>query len=1351
MRSNTIQNFTQIKYAFFIAILLQASLPQVYAQNYVWAHAIGGAFGGGGKKIASDANGNVYVIGDFTDTHDFDPGAGVANLTSAGNTDIFIAKYDANGNYLWAQGFGAGLGDSGENIYVDASGNVYVTGSFQGTIDFDPGGGVTNLTSAGSGDTFFAKYDTNGNYIWAKSIAGSSNNLGSAISVDGNGNVYVVGGFEGTADFDPDAGVANLTSAGGSDIFFAKYNANGTYQWAHGIGGTSGDRAERVAIDDNGNTYIAGIFQGTVDFDPEAGTANLTNAGTSIFFAKYDTNGNYVWAKNIEAITAINIALDKNGNIYITGSFIAMADFDPGPGTANLIGTGFMDIYLAKYNNNGEYQWAHSFGTTGSNQGNDIAIDANDNIYITGYFNGTMDFDSGAGVANLTSTAGNDIFLVKYASDGTYQWAHSLEGTSSEQGRGIAVDGNGNVYITSFFNGTVDFDPGAGVANLTTGSYKGFIAKYTCAPTTQASSLVFGTPTPTTIPLTSFTPAPDGATGYVVKINDSNSFTTPADAASLPVADLNWNNGGEQVIYAGSSASPNLTVTGLTIGATYYFKVFAYNACDGTNRFETTGVVASQTTVLLTPVITGITTTEDEVTITWQDNNSLEKGYAIQRAPDAGGTPGAFQLVGTTPANQTSFTDVDLTSNTRYFYRVQAFSTISSGNSAFTAPMQAQTQVNLPVAPSHLNTLALSSTEVLVEWKDNASNESGYEIFRSPDGNVATFTLLTTTASNVESFIDQGLSSKTTYYYKVRATSVDGPSPFTEAVFVATLSNVPASPSDLLVSPVSASEMQLNWSDNSTNETAFIIKRTTDRFAGFTTLDTVTVNITTYLDSGLTDNTTYFYYVQAYNGAGLADKNSNIASGKTADVPLVPSNIQVTNSGVGSITISWDVNNAPSVIREADGFKIEAATILGVKPTTGGRYTHFANGRKVYRTNEDNDLIFFQVGTAKASERAFQMKNIIANLTYVFRVRAYNDKGNSPYTAESIIISTPDASIPVPSAPENLVAESISQTEIDLSWEDKSTDELFFRIERRKEGVATWTEVGLVIKGTTSFSSTGLEPDQKYYFRVRAGNQGGESAYTNVASTKSECNLIVLVTNVSGSNTICEGKTTLLKVNTNVTEATYQWKRNGINIPGANLPLYNASQLGKYECLVISGKCRSASANSAVVIVTSAFDVAISVSDSARNTLTANFKGAETYQWYRNYQPIIGATESSYQANTDGSYFVIATSQGCSVTSNLISWIPVVMGVSQSNLSKSIQLTPNPAQRQSWLEMQNDIMGPYKILVTDLQGRVQMSLKGVKHQKMLRKLLPVANLPQGMYLITVFLKNQQGIIKLLKE
>jgi fibronectin type 3 domain-containing protein len=723
---------------------------------------------------------------------------------------------------------------------------------------------------------------------------------------------------------------------------------------------------------------------------------------------------------------------------------------------------------------------------------------------------------------------------------------------------------------------------------------------------------------------------------------------------------------------------------------------------------------------LNTPIVTSTTTSEDEATINWQDNNTAETGYAIHRAPDAGGTPGTFQLVGTTPANQTSFTDVSLTSNTRYFYRIQALSATPTGNSAFTADISVQTQVVLPVAPSHLNALALSSTEVLVEWKDNASNESGYEIFRSPDGNVATFTLLTTTASNAESFVDLGLSSKTTYYYKVRATSVDGPSPFTEAVLVTTPSNAPVSPSDLVVSPVSASEMQLTWADNSTNETAFIIKRTTDRFAGFSTVDTVTVNTTTYLDSDLTDNTTYFYYVQAYNSAGLADKNSNIASGQTADVPLVPSNIQVTNNGAGSITISWDVNNAPSVIREADGFKIEAATILGVKPTTGGRYTHFANGRKVYRTHEDNDLVFFQVGTANG--RSFQMNNIIANLTYVFRVRAYNDKGNSPYTAESIISSTPDPSIPVPSAPENLVAESVSQTEIDLRWEDKSTNELFFRIERRKEGVDIWTEVGLVIKGTTSFSSTGLEPDQKYYFRVRAGNQGGESAYTNVASTKSECNLIVLVTNVSGSNMVCAGKTTLLKVNTNVTEATYQWKRNGINIPDANLPLYNASQLGKYECLVISGKCRSASANSIVVIVTSAFDVTISVSDSASNTLTANFKGAETYQWYRDYQPIAGATESSYQANTDGSYFVIATSQGCSVTSNLINWVWVVTSVGQTKFSKSIKLTPNPAQRHSWLEIQNDIMGPYKILVTDLQGRVQVSLKGVKHQKTLRKL-----------------------------
>ncbi|MBW8049614.1 MAG: T9SS type A sorting domain-containing protein [Cytophagales bacterium] len=206
-----------------IALLISNS----FAQSYQWAKSIGSTTTDHGNSIATDASGNAYITGYFQDTADFDPGAGVQNLTSVGARDIFFAKYDTNGNYLWAKSIGSTSPDYGYSIATDASGNAYITGSFEDTADFDPGAGVQNLISVGQVDIFFAKYDANGNYLWAKSI-GSTWDRGNSIATDASGNAYITGYFQGTADFDPGAGVQNLTSVGNTDIFFAKYQGSGS-------------------------------------------------------------------------------------------------------------------------------------------------------------------------------------------------------------------------------------------------------------------------------------------------------------------------------------------------------------------------------------------------------------------------------------------------------------------------------------------------------------------------------------------------------------------------------------------------------------------------------------------------------------------------------------------------------------------------------------------------------------------------------------------------------------------------------------------------------------------------------------------------------------------------------------------------------------------------------------------------------------------------------------------------------------------------------------------------------------------------------------------------------------------
>jgi hypothetical protein len=229
---------------------------------------------------------------------------------------------------------------------------VYTTGYFGGpAADFNPGVGIFNLTSLGGG-TFISKLDAAGNFVWAKAMSGEPRReASSSITLDASGNVYTTGNFNRTNDFDPGAGTFNLTSAGYGDIFISKLDAAGNFVWAKAMEGTFNENSFAIALDDSGNVYTTGSFQRTVDFDPGAGTFNLTSSGgidiDDIFISKLDTAGNFVWAKSMGGAyndQGNSIALDDSGNVYTTGSFRAPAgapvDFDPGAGTFDLSGKG---------------------------------------------------------------------------------------------------------------------------------------------------------------------------------------------------------------------------------------------------------------------------------------------------------------------------------------------------------------------------------------------------------------------------------------------------------------------------------------------------------------------------------------------------------------------------------------------------------------------------------------------------------------------------------------------------------------------------------------------------------------------------------------------------------------------------------------------------------------------------------------------------------------------------------------------------------------------------------------------------------------------------------------------------
>ena len=379
-----------------LIILLLLCTTFIFAQREVWqwAKKAGGSNADQGHSIVTDSSGNSYVTGYFRETASF----GSTTLESSGDADIFVAKLDSSGNWLWARQAGGTSNDYGYSIAIDSSGNSYVTGYFYGTASF----GDSTLTNSGNQDIFVAKLDSSGNWLWAKKAGGTSTDRGLSIAIDSSGNSYVIGYFYETAYF----GGSTLTNSGNQDIFVAKLDNNGNWLWAKKAGGGITDYGNSIAIDSSGNSYITGYFQGTASF----GKTTLTSGGDDdIFVAKLGSDGTWQWAKQAGGTSddrGQSIATDSSGNSYVTGYFTGTATF----GNTTLTSSGGYDIFLAKLDNNGNWLWVQRAGGTSDDRGNSIAIYSSGNTFLTGYFKETAYFGS----ISLTSNNNNqDIFIAK--------------------------------------------------------------------------------------------------------------------------------------------------------------------------------------------------------------------------------------------------------------------------------------------------------------------------------------------------------------------------------------------------------------------------------------------------------------------------------------------------------------------------------------------------------------------------------------------------------------------------------------------------------------------------------------------------------------------------------------------------------------------------------------------------------------------------------------------------------------------------------------------------------------------------------------------------------------------------
>lgn len=375
-------------------------------------------------------------------------------------------------NFKWAIGSGSSQFDYSTDIKTDISGNIFMTGIFSGSMNFDSAGITKTLNTTGSRDLFLVKYNCKRVYQWAIRVGGTSNEGGSfaqiRIKTDNSSNVYFTGTFLTTATFTSTNGISqNKTSNGAEDMFFAKYNTNGVLQWVVQAGGTGSDESGDVSIDNSGNPYFTGIFSSTCTFNTITGLpANLISAGSQdMFIAKYDINGNRQWINSAGGAAqdiGVSLSVSNTGDVYVSGNYSCCVGGTCSFGTITISNTSSWGAYLAKANNSGNWLWVNCLGAAAAEAGSDVLVDNLGQVYFLGHFNGSTSISSQSpGSSTSISTNGLfDVFLGCFDLNGVVVWTRTFGGTGNDYGWNLTYDPlSTSIIAVGDFSTSVNFGP----------------------------------------------------------------------------------------------------------------------------------------------------------------------------------------------------------------------------------------------------------------------------------------------------------------------------------------------------------------------------------------------------------------------------------------------------------------------------------------------------------------------------------------------------------------------------------------------------------------------------------------------------------------------------------------------------------------------------------------------------------------------------------------------------------------------------------------------------------------------------------------------------------------------------
>ncbi|MBK9638078.1 MAG: T9SS type A sorting domain-containing protein, partial [Bacteroidetes bacterium] len=526
------------------------------------------------------------------------------------------------------------------SIDVDALGNVYTVGNYSLTVDFDPGLGLSNLTSMGGLDVFMTKYDSTGSFVWAKTIGDLNTEIAESIALDASGNFYVGGEFN-SQTVDLDAGASTLLVNNGNttityDPFLVKYDTSGNFQWGFNLQGLSSDYMKSVVVDANDNVLVGGYFFTTMNVDPVGGTTVSALGSSDCFIARYSSAGVYDWSTKFGGALAENLysIATANNNIYATGTFNSVVDFDPGIDTLNIQSKGSTDVFIISLSSVGNLNWAGGIGGNGLDNSNYIIANAAGDAYIAGSFIDSADFDP-SNVNNYVKTyAGRDGFIAKYDNNGVYKWSHKIGSAGIDYIRALDFDPINNDIVASGYwtVGAINLDPqNLSVSIPNSGGNDALIAKYgECE-----------------YPVISSQPSTAGAC-----IGGSAQFTIGATGLNLTLkwqegtnGGTTWNDITDGGVYSGSSTS-TLTLTGLTAPFNNLFYRCIANASCGLNTTSGVGILfvgTVDTSVTVNQHI--MVATQVSATYQWLDcNNNYAPIFGANAKQFIPTTPGSYAL-----------------------------------------------------------------------------------------------------------------------------------------------------------------------------------------------------------------------------------------------------------------------------------------------------------------------------------------------------------------------------------------------------------------------------------------------------------------------------------------------------------------------------------------------------------------------------------------------------------------------------------------------------------------------------------------------------------------------------------